>query len=563
MEVSWRDALVPGRVIFGEYLSKAKGTLIFVTVVIILSAITGVVAPYIFSRLIDQLTTDAFALTLIYGFAVYAVLIGISDFLSRVSNQMSFITAERLYLITVGHFFKKICRKHIGFFIDHNAAEISSAKNKGSNSLFLVMQLSLNFLLPGIVRIIVSLIVLGAAISMDIMLVVLGYGIGFIAFTYYVNKKTVKFLDAAVEARQDNSRFVGNAINAIETVRYFGSEKWILGRFFESNQIVYENWRSYALRRIAFGVVYGLAAAVQIGITFAILLPRFRSGDMSVGDIVLFFMLLAALNWPFQMIAMMINRIVKAYSSFRPFVEMWHAPEESDAGEHPTMKLKDGSIIFDGVSYSYEGGRGVDGVSFEVRRGTINFIIGETGSGKSTIFKLALKALDPAEGRILIDGTDITEVERSRWYQNIGVVPQDIVLMNDSIATNIALGREIDEDRLKMAAKKAAILDRIEDMPEKFDTVVGEKGLKLSVGERQRIALARALYSDPKVLFLDEASSALDETTEAQIMEHIRDICDEVTVLAITHRMASVRPDDHIIQLEKGDDLMSEVRARA
>ncbi len=563
MEVSWRDALVPVRVIFGEYLSKAKGTLFFVTIVIILSSITGVVAPYIFSRLIDQLTTDAFAVTLIYGFAVYAVLIGFADLLDRTTNHMSFLTAERLYLFTVGHFFRKICRKHIGFFIDHNAAEITSTKNKGSTSLFTVLHLSLNFLLPGVVRIIASLAVLGAAISLDIMLVVLFYGLGFVVFTYFVNRWTVKFLDAAVEARQENSRFTGNAINAIETLRYFGTEKWILGRYLDSNRRSYEGWRSYSLRRIAYGIVYGVAAAAQIGITFAILLPRFRSGDMTVGDIVLFFMLLAALNWPFQMIAMMIDRIVKAYSDFKPFAEMWNAPEESDVGEQPPMVLQDGSIVFENVSYSYDGGRGIDGVSFEVHRGKINFIIGETGSGKSTIFKLALKALDPAEGKILIDGIDITEVERSRWYQNIGVVPQDIVLMNDSIATNIALGREIDEDRLQVAAKKASILDRINDMPEKFDTVVGEKGLKLSVGERQRIALARALYSDPKVLFLDEASSALDETTEAQIMKHIRDICDDVTVLAITHRMSSVRPDDHVIQLKKGNDMLSEVRVSA
>ncbi len=559
----WRDVFVPVRTIFSEYFSFSRGTLLLITLVIILSSTSGVIAPYLFSRLIDQLNTDAWAVQLVYGFALYAILIGVADLLAHISTNMSLITSEKLHLISTSHFFKRISRKTTSFFIDHNAAEISSAKNQGSRSLYEIILLGFNFLLPGVVRIIVTLAVLGSAISIDIMFVVIVYGFGFVSLTYFVNQWTMKYLDAAVEAKQENAKFTGNAINAMETLRYAGSETWILGRFNSSAQNVYDNWRQFALRKMAFGLIYSTAVGLQIGITFAILLPRFREGSMSVGDIVLFFMLLAALNWPFQMIAMIIDRAVRAYSDFQPFAKMWHEPEEAEVNSQIPLNLKNGRIEFIDVGYKYDGGRGIENISFYAERGKITYITGETGAGKSTLLKLALKAFAPREGRIIIDGLNLSEINRRSWYSEIGIVPQDIMLLNETLKTNIVLGRELDEKRLLKATQKAAILSRIEDMPDQFDTVVGERGLKLSVGERQRIALARALYSEPKILFLDEASSALDEQTEEEIMKHIREFCDEVTVLAITHRMASVKTEDHVVHIVSGGEMKSEVRAHA
>ena len=166
---------------------------------------------------------------------------------------------------------------------------------------------------------------------------------------------------------------------------------------------------------------------------------------------------------------------------------------------------------------------------------------------------MLLKSLSPAKGQILIDGTDLANVGRSQWFSRIGVVPQDIVLLNDSLRTNIVLGRQPDETKLREAAAKAAILDFIDALPAGFETLVGERGLKLSGGERQRIAIARALYAEPEFLFLDEASSALDEATELGIMTEVRSIADEVTVLAITHRKVTIGADDHVIELSEAN----------
>jgi ABC-type multidrug transport system fused ATPase/permease subunit len=207
--------------------------------------------------------------------------------------------------------------------------------------------------------------------------------------------------------------------------------------------------------------------------------------------------------------------------------------------------------VFEDVGYAYGNGRGVKDIRFTAERGAITFLVGETGSGKSTIFKLALKSVEPDQGRILVDGLDLATIDRADWYGAVAVVPQDVVLLNESLSDNILLGRPRDETRLRRAAEKAAILPFIEALPEDFETKVGERGLKLSGGERQRIAIARALYGDPAVLFLDEASSALDEATERDIMDHIRLLARDVTVVAITHRRSVIAATDSVIDLDK------------
>lgn len=205
--------------------------------------------------------------------------------------------------------------------------------------------------------------------------------------------------------------------------------------------------------------------------------------------------------------------------------------------------------MFQQVSHRYGNGRGVSDVSFQAERGGINFLMGPTGSGKSTLFKLALKSIDPQGGRILVDGVDLSLIDRAAWHAAVAVVPQDVILLNESLADNILLGRKRDDARLRHAAHNAAILSLVEALPEGFETTVGERGLKLSGGERQRIAIARALYGEPAILFLDEASSALDEATEREIMDHIRTLADEVTVVAITHRRSVVTQVDTVVDL--------------
>ncbi len=259
-----------------------------------------------------------------------------------------------------------------------------------------------------------------------------------------------------------------------------------------------------------------MASHSQFAVSLLLLLPRYQASTTTVGDIVLFNTLLLQLNLPFEMISQTMDSVARSRAQLIPLAKMWEAPEESASPDAQGFVPSEGRITFDNVGYAYGNGRGVDAISFIAHRGAITFIVGETGSGKSTIFKLALKSLEPDAGRILVDDIDLAQIARADWYGTIAVVPQDVALLNESLADNIILGRGRDDARLREVAEKAAILSFIDALPEGFETTVGERGLKLSGGERQRIAIARALYGRPTVLFLDEASSALDDATEAR-----------------------------------------------
>lgn len=320
-------------------------------------------------------------------------------------------------------------------------------------------------------------------------------------------------------------------------------------RFAEKARSVRDHWHAYMLRGIAMSAVLGVSLAAQFAINFVLLLPNYQAGTLTIGDLVLFNTLLLQLNHPFEMIANTMDNFARARAQLVPLSTMWQAPEEEDAPHGNGFAPQDCRICFESVGFAYGNGRGVEDVSFTARRGAITFIVGDTGAGKSTIFKLALKSIAPQQGRILVDDIDFTSISRADWYRIVAVVPQDVVLLNESLADNILLGRPRDDTRLRETAAKAAILPFIDELPGGFETNVGERGLKLSGGERQRIAIARALYGNPRVLFLDEASSALDDGTERHIMSHVRALCADVTVLAITHRRSVIASTDTLVEL--------------
>ncbi|ATN33503.1 ABC transporter ATP-binding protein [Rhizobium sp. ACO-34A] len=513
------------------------------------SSMAAIAAPYLFAAIIDQ-AGSGWPEKLTFGLAGYAALVGLAFGLQYMVQYLSLLSAQSLGFIASTSFFERLTRKRIGFFLDHNPAEIQKAQMQGAQSLSILVQLGLIVFIPGATQIVLALALLGAKIDLQVAGIVVAYGSLFVAVTYAANRWTKPDLEKAMEAGQENARFVGNAVGSMETLRHFGGEEWMTERFNRTAREVFEGWRRFSLKRVALASFYAAALGVQVAITLRLLLPRVQAGDLSIGDLVLFNTLLMQLNWPFEMIGHAIDDVMRAYTGFVPFARLWAEPEEPrGSGSTRKILLDSGRISFEDVAFEYGNGRGTAGVTFTAGRGRLTFITGETGSGKSTLFKMALKSLEPTRGRILVDDTDLATIDRRDWYRLIGVVPQEIMLLNDTLEANIVLGRKPDTDKLRAATARASILERIEAMPDGFRTVVGERGLKLSGGERQRIALARALYDQPRFLFLDEASSALDEATEAGIMENIRALASEMTVIAITHRTGMIAPGDNVARL--------------
>ncbi len=550
MRPEHRDMLDAASALLRRYWRESRVMITLLALFSFVSSVAYVGAPYIFSQLIDRLGAAAGPAAL--GFLAYAVLLGVSSTLEEIAAYIAFVCAKRLDFVIQTSFFDKLMKKTAPFFVDHNPVEIESARETGSEALKEVFELALVNLMPGATQIVLSLVVLGAKISWFITPIVVVYGAVFIALLYFANMKTRPELEAAIAATLENAKFAGGAISAMETLRLFGSERWMRGKFAAKAGETRDNWLKYCFKRIPYSAGYGAAMILEFAITFAILLPMFRSGRLSVGDLVLFNVVILRLNHPFEMIGHAITEVTRAYHEFRPFARLWSAPEAVEPDGSRTFAPTAGHIAFEDVAFFYEPGRGVERVSFAAERGAITYLIGETGSGKSTILKLALKILEPAAGRIWVDGMDLREITRAGWHAAIGVVPQDVMLIGDTLRANIVLGRPPDETRLRYAADKAAILDFVESLPEGFDTPVGERGLALSGGERQRVAIARALYGDPKILFLDEPSSALDERTEAGILAHLRLIADRVTIVAITHREALIAPGDRVVRVRGG-----------
>ncbi len=553
----WAILRSPVYSIYARFLRQEYWLLAGVTLVVLASAALAVVTPYFFSRLVDDLVGANLPAAIGWGFVFYAAMRGLLTATSYSVNYFSIIAAENLNFITATSFFQKLLGKPGSFFIDNNPVQIQTARQEGQNALYGLVQMAISIFLPGGLQITLALVLMGTVLNLDVLLIVLVYGVFFIALTYFANRWTRPLLDKAIEAYQDNARFVGNAVNAMETLRYFNGDRWISEKFAEKAGLARQSWVGWSRRRLLLTAIFGTAIGVQLALTFLILLPRFEAGQITVGDIVLINLLLVQLNQPFEMIGMAIDEVMRAMARLMPFAQMWGAPEDrARHGDRP-VKIERARIEFDGVGFRYGERQTVRDVSFVAEPGRLTFLVGPTGSGKTTLFKPALKSLEPSAGRISVNGSDLTTLERSGWYEAVGVVPQDVMLLNDSLATNIVLGRPYDETRLRRAAERASVLNFIDGLPEGFETTVGERGLKLSGGERQRVSIARALYADPKVLFLDEASSALDEDTEAQIMGELRRIAGDVTILAITHRRSVIGPEDQVVMLpgaESGTD---------
>ncbi|PPU59461.1 ABC transporter ATP-binding protein [Xanthomonas codiaei] len=538
----------PASEVLAAYWRSDRWAVLRVVGVVVVASLATVAAPLLFSRLIDRLPLDG-APALAWAFAGYGALLGASAALQQMVQYLSFLSSENLGFIASTRYFATILKKTAAFFVEHNPAEIQAAGERGRSGLKILVQLALVAFIPGVLQILLSLLTLGALIDLQLVVVVVVYGAVAIGLSSFATRRARVYLEAATNAGQENARFIGNAMNAMETLRQFGSHAWMTQRFEQRACQVRDNWRAYVLQRLGYIALLGLGLALQFGVTFHLLLPRYQLGAISLGDLVLFNLLLLQLNTPFEAIARAIDDVGRAKAMLVPLVTLWAAPEEPRLHGARRFVPGHGRIEFDAVGYRYDNGRGVAGVSFQVERGGITFLMGDTGAGKSTIFRLALKSIEPDAGRILVDGVDLAHVDRADWHACVAVVPQEVMLLNETLADNILLGRPREDTRLREAAANAAILSLIDALPDGLDTIVGERGLKLSGGERQRIAIARALYGRPAVLLLDEASSALDEDTQQAVMMHLRAIAADVTILAITHRRSGVAPTDRVIWL--------------
>ena len=461
-------------------------------------------------------------------------------------------TAQREVGVDV---FRHLQTLSLRFHLERKTGSLSRVMERGNRSIdflyrFLLFNIGPTFLLLGIVC-----ITFGARYEVGLSAVALFTVVGYFWFTISSTEWRLKFRRRMNEKDQLASSRSVDALLNFETVKLFGTEKRETERY--SNAL--EDYQDAAIRsgRSLAWVNIGQAAIINLGMVAALGLTArgVSDGRYGIGELTGVSLIMMQLYQPLNILGFAYREIKQSLIDMEKMFDLLTVePEVRDDPEGRALLHAEGSVCFDHVKFGYDDDREVlHGVTFEAEAGKKTAIVGPSGAGKSTIARLLFRFYDVNEGSISIGDQDLRHVSQESLRAAIGVVPQDTVLFNDTIAYNIGYPKADPTDAdITEAAKLAQIHEFIDDLPQQYSTVVGERGLKLSGGEKQRVAIARTILKNPPILILDEATSALDSQTEAGILSALNSVAEGRTSLVIAHRLSTVIDADKIVVLEKG-----------
>ena len=441
------------------------------------------------------------------------------------------------------------------FHLSRRTGAVTKVIERGTKSIDTMLYFLLFNIAPTVFELAAVTIIFWQKFSFGLALAALVMVVAYIVFTRAITdwrnalRAEMNDLDTATVARS-----VDSLLN-YETVKYFNAESREADQYgrvaarYADAAIKSEN--SLALLNIGQSFITNLMMAGAMGYT----VWGWSKGQFTTGNVVLVNTLLAQLFRPLDLLGMVYRMIKQGMIDMEAMFKLIDTPAEiADAPGAPALAISGGSLAFENVSFAYEADRPIlKGISFAVPAGKTLAVVGPSGAGKSTLARLMYRFYDVTGGRITIDGQDIAGVQQSSLRAQIGIVPQDTVLFNESIGFNIGYGREgAAQPEIEAAARGAAIHGFIVAQPQQYETQVGERGLKLSGGEKQRVAIARTLLKNPPILILDEATSALDSRTEADIQATLDEVAQRRTTIIIAHRLSTIVNADEIVVLEAG-----------
>jgi len=489
-------------------------------------------------------------LTVIYGLTriLMAVLTQIRDGLFA---KVAMHAVRKLALQAFEH----MHRLSLRFHLERKTGGLTRVLERGREGIEELSRLVVLTLVPTILEFVLVLGLLAWEFNWVYSAVVFAMVVVYLAYTYKATEWRISIRKQMNESDTDaNTKAVDSLLN-YETVKYFGAETREAARYDRSMER-YEKASTQTYTSLAV-LNAGQAVIFSIGMTVVMILAArdIMAGHVSIGSFVLVNAMLVQLYIPLNFMGMLYREIKQALIDIDDMFRIIEQnPEIQDRPGAKPLEVKQGVVRFEDVHFSYIPERPIlKGVSFEVPAGHTVAIVGPSGAGKSTISRMLFRFYEPTSGRILIDGQDIAEVQQASLRKVIGMVPQDTVLFNDTIGYNIQYGRwDATPEEVREAARLAQIDRFIGTLPEGYDTPVGERGLKLSGGEKQRVAIARTILKGPPILVLDEATSALDTFTEKEIQDALDRVSRGRTTLVIAHRLSTVIGADEILVLDHG-----------
>lgn len=549
-EANWRVFLR-----LWPYLWRWKQRVIIALALLIMAKLASVTVPLTLKHVIDALDAKTAALWIPLGWVVaYGVLRFLSTGFQELRDAVFARIGERTLSDMGREVFRHLHSLDLDYHLSRRTGGVARDIERGVNGAGFLVRALVFSVVPILVEVLLVVGILLLQFRWAYALVALAGIVGYVAFSVVVTHWRTDLVRKANEKDSTaNSRAVDSLLN-FETVKYFGNEAYEEARYAES---LHE--REDAKVKTALSLAFlnaGQAFTIALTMTFILLLAAWDTskGELSLGDFAMVNALMIQVFIPLNILGFMYREILRSLTDLESMLKILNIkPKVQDKPRAIVLKNEDG-LQFDNVSFHYDPARPIlHNVSFELPPGKRLAIVGPSGSGKSTIGRLLLRFYDVTDGAIRMGGVDIRDATQQSVRAAIGVVPQDTVLFNDTIEANIAYGR-VDASREEVARVAAlAQLDGfIAQLPKGYDTRVGERGLKVSGGEKQRIAIARTLLKNPRILLFDEATSSLDTVAERAISQAIADVAAQRTSIIIAHRLSTVVDADEIIVLEKG-----------
>lgn len=533
--------------------------------VLLLAKLVTIAVPIFFKEATDWLTANApsghqaAGQGLALGAAALIIAYGMGRVLMMVLNQV-----RDVFFVKVGQHavrelnnrtFRHLHRLSLRFHLERRTGGLSRVIERGTRGIDLIIRMGILNVLPTVLELVLVCAVLVFYFNWLYVLIVLATVAVYLWFTFAASERRIDIRREMNDSDTDaNTKAIDSLLN-FETVKYFGNEE-LESRRFDGSMASYEvaAVKTYT----SLGTLNsGQSLIFTAGMTMTMLLAArsVMAGTATVGDFVMINALMIQLYMPLNFMGMVYREIKQGLVDLETmFALIAEDPEVEDKSDAKPLIVTSGAIRFENVSFAYDPDRPIlKDVSFEVPAGKMVAIVGPSGAGKSTISRILFRFYDIQKGKVTIDGQDIRDVTQKSLRAAIGVVPQDTVLFNDTILYNIKYGRADATDvEIEQAARLAQIDDFIRTLPQGYKTMVGELGLKLSGGEKQRVAIARTILKGPPILMLDEATSALDSHTEKEIQDALDRVAENRTTLVIAHRLSTIVHADNILVLEKG-----------